>query len=201
MMESQHITSGALRVDCAPCGMAPKWECTKCLEDNSDSEEVCEFCDTARDDADPARLAQRAAEEAAEEAARAARAAAREAANERFAAGQPGGYVPPGHHFPTLLQERPKVGEIAEEGDADIQRAAAEWAQERRSRLRLELSVVDFCGATERRSRLRALQLELHPDKHDPARQAYAQEMFLQVQSRWEEDEKSRKQRKQAEVP
>ena len=181
--------------------MAPKWECTKCLEDNSDSEEVCEWCDTAREDADPVRLAQRAAREAAEEAARdAAKEAAKEAARaarERYA-GVPGGYAPTGQYFPPFPPPKPlHVNWDEKETPAAL---AAEWARERRSRLVRELSIVDFCGAAERRSRLRALQLELHPDKHDQDRQPHAQEMFLLVQSRWEEDEKGRKQRKQAEA-
>ena len=179
------------------CGMAPKWECTKCLEDNSDSEEVCEFCDTARDDADPARLAQKAAEER-EAGKEAARGDEPQPARERFTASPPtGGYAP---FPPKPPRENLRFSGEDHRADAEADRAAAQWAQERRTRLLGELLIVDFCGGSERRTRLRALQLELHPDKHDRARQPYAQEMFLLVQSRWEEDEKGRKQRKQAEA-
>eukprot|EP00913_Durusdinium_trenchii_P014825 g13902.t1 len=72
----------------------------------------------------------------------------------------------------------------------------ATW-NSRRRRLLEELGSVDFLGPTARRVRLRALQLEFHPDKHPAGEQHFAQEMFLLVQSRWEEDERTRRQRQE----
>lgn len=104
--------------------MMGKWECSKCLEDNSDSEELCQWCDTLRDEADPARIR----------------------AQSQRRDGSP------------ELQTKP------ENSDSNGCVEAA-WAL-RRQRLLKELAEVDWCAPEERRSRLRALQLELHPDKH-----------------------------------
>eukprot|EP00434_Breviolum_minutum_P040540 symbB.v1.2.036025.t1/scaffold4988.1/size32064/3 len=132
-----------------------KWECSKCLEDNSDSEELCQWCDTLRDEADPVRIR----------------------AQSQRRDGSP------------ELQTKP------ENSDSNGCVEAA-WAL-RRQRLLKELAEVDWCAPEERRSRLRALQLELHPDKHQQGQQQFAQEMFLLVQSRWEEDERSRRRRQE----
>eukprot|EP00434_Breviolum_minutum_P001110 symbB.v1.2.000970.t1/scaffold39.1/size394969/14 len=45
---------------------------------------------------------------------------------------------------------------------------------------------MDQLSYAERRSQLRALQLELHPDKQEPERRTHAQLLFLLVQAKWE---------------
>mmetsp|Transcript_16694 Transcript_16694/g.35389 ORF Transcript_16694/g.35389 Transcript_16694/m.35389 type:complete len:582 (-) Transcript_16694:176-1921(-) len=63
----------------------------------------------------------------------------------------------------------------------------AQWAETRMERLRKELIDLDRCeGASARRSRLRALQRELHPDKQPPELRAHAQPLFHLVQREWE---------------
>ena len=108
--------------------MMVKWECSKCLEDNSDSEEICQWCDTLRDKADPARIR----------------------AQRESRAGSP-------------EQKKPENSETKNSDTKGCVEAA--WAL-RRQRLLKELAEVDWCAPEERRTRLRALQLELHPDKH-----------------------------------
>eukprot|EP00435_Cladocopium_sp_Y103_P068526 s178_g31.t1 len=153
-----------------------KWECCKCLEDTSDSEEVCRWCDTVRDEADRVRIRTREKSEKSEY-------KASNASNESKP--QPLGPGAPG-----------APGGPASEPDAAAEAMKAAWAARQR-RLQQQLAEVDFCAAEERRARLRALQLELHPDKHQEGHQRFAQEMFLLVQSRWEEDERSRKRRQE----
>ena len=42
-----------------------------------------------------------------------------------------------------------------------------QWAKQRRQQLLVELRAMDQLSYAERRSQLRALQLELHPDKQE----------------------------------
>lgn len=61
-----------------------------------------------------------------------------------------------------------------------------QWAAERLVRLRKELQELDGKPPAERRSGLRALQRELHPDKWNPEMREHTQPLFLVVQKEWE---------------
>ncbi|CAJ1342670.1 unnamed protein product [Effrenium voratum] len=173
--------------------MAPKWECSKCLEDNSDSEELCQWCDTVRDEADPLRRdkCERPKQPPKDE---------RRKQPPKDARPQPPKderpQQPPKVERPKQLQEDERERERIEQAEQE-QELEEMWAR-RRVRLMQELAQVDGYGPEQRRSRLRALQLELHPDKHRGGDQRFAQEMFLLVQGRWEEDERARKRRMEA---
>mmetsp|Transcript_79552 Transcript_79552/g.208919 ORF Transcript_79552/g.208919 Transcript_79552/m.208919 type:complete len:609 (-) Transcript_79552:174-2000(-) len=60
------------------------------------------------------------------------------------------------------------------------------WANERMAKLRKELQEVDKLEHSEKRSKLRALQRELHPDKQPPELRVHAQPLFHLVQKEWE---------------
>lgn len=150
-----------------------KWECCQCLEDNSDSEEVCRWCDTLREEADRVRIGTQEKSQSKES-----------KGPNAWNASKPRGPGGPGG---------PASGP-----DAAAEAMKATWAARRRRLLQqLAVAEVDFCAPEQRRTRLRALQLELHPDKHQEGHQHFAQEMFLLVQSRWEEDERSRERRQE----
>ena len=126
-----------------------KWECCKCLEDNSESEEVCRWCDTLRDEADRARITTQEKSQS------------NESASNAWNGSKPHSPLgPTGPGGPS----RP---------DAAAEAMKATWAVRRR-RLLQQLAEVDFCAPEERRARLRALQLELHPDKHQEGRSCVA---------------------------
>ena len=145
-------------------GERGKWECCKCLEENGPDEEVCEWCDTLRDDADRVRIKEREAREAAQD--RAEPKECQECHGDHDAKGSQsngGNKVPWEPSEVRPKPEKPKPSEDDTGLSQDAMKAA--WAARRR-RLVQQLAEIDFCGAEERRSRLRALQLELHPDKH-----------------------------------
>lgn len=64
---------------------------------------------------------------------------------------------------------------------------ASSWAKQRRDQLVKEIREIDTLKNAEQRVRLRALQLELHPDKQQPDRREHAQLLFLLVQAKWEQ--------------
>lgn len=70
--------------------------------------------------------------------------------------------------------------------------AEEQWAAERMARLRKELQALDGKSPAERRSGLRALQRELHPDKQPPELRVHAQPLFMLVQKEWEVEEATR---------
>ena len=119
-----------------------KWECCQCLEDNSDSEEVCRWCDTLREEADRVRIGTQEKSQSKES-----------KGPNAWNASKPRGPGGPGG---------PASGP-----DAAAEAMKATWAARRRRLLQqLAVAEVDFCAPEQRRTRLRALQLELHPDKH-----------------------------------
>ncbi|CAL1165122.1 unnamed protein product [Cladocopium goreaui] len=120
-----------------------KWECCKCLEDNSDSEEVCRWCDTLREEADRVCIGTQEKSQSKES-----------KGPNAWNASKPRGPGGPGG-----------PGGPASGPDAAAEAMKATWAARRR-RLLQQLAEVDFCAPEQRRTRLRALQLELHPDKH-----------------------------------
>jgi len=63
---------------------------------------------------------------------------------------------------------------------------AEQWAFARLEELQEELRALDGLSQDLRRTRLRRLQLELHPDKQPPERRVLSQPLFLLVQDRWE---------------
>lgn len=202
------------------------WECIKCLEDNDEESELCEFCDTARDVADAARLlkareARPPASSACTEPTGHARGGYEPTQPATAPAVNPESAVPPAagpaaanatqragamHRNGANESTRPDVMQadqaerLHQELDELEEEAAKLWALERRRSLLAELDVIDAMGSTDRRARLRALQLELHPDKHQRTHRSHAQELFLLVQSRWEEDERNRRRRCEAQM-
>ena len=64
-----------------------------------------------------------------------------------------------------------------------------EWLESRMARLQRELREIDLLPVSAKKSRLRKLQLELHPDKQHERIRAKAQQLFLLVQGRWEANE------------
>uniref|UniRef100_A0A7S4QKX8 Uncharacterized protein n=1 Tax=Alexandrium monilatum TaxID=311494 RepID=A0A7S4QKX8_9DINO len=74
----------------------------------------------------------------------------------------------------------------AEEGPRTCRVALEEWSDGRLRQLQEELRQLGCCRPAERRARLRALQLELHPDKQPPELRKAAQPLFLMVQREWE---------------
>jgi len=68
-----------------------------------------------------------------------------------------------------------------------------EWAATRKPQLERELRDLLRVAPKERKKRLRALQLELHPDKQAPERRQAAQPLFLLVQEEWEATEAEEK--------
>ena len=62
---------------------------------------------------------------------------------------------------------------------------AEEWAAERRAALTTELSELDQMAPEARKVRIRALQRELHPDKHGPGARARVEPLFQMVQDAW----------------
>lgn len=63
------------------------------------------------------------------------------------------------------------------------------WAAGRMERLKKELKELDGKPPAERRTRLRQLQRELHPDKQPPELRPHSQPLFMFVQKEWELDE------------
>lgn len=61
-----------------------------------------------------------------------------------------------------------------------------EWAVDRLKLLQIELQDLRQSTLTNRKRRIRSLQLELHPDKQPPERQKSASALFLLVQAEWE---------------
>eukprot|EP00930_Biecheleria_cincta_P019075 TRINITY_DN14671_c0_g1_i2.p1 TRINITY_DN14671_c0_g1~~TRINITY_DN14671_c0_g1_i2.p1 ORF type:complete len:591 (-),score=167.74 TRINITY_DN14671_c0_g1_i2:80-1852(-) len=97
------------------------------------------------------------------------------------------------------LSALPDDGDLPQRTPEEAEEAAAKlWQAERRHDLLQELQAIDALRDDERHRRLRALQLELHPDKH-PRRQQQAQALFLLVQERWEESDTARRRRRHAE--
>eukprot|EP00913_Durusdinium_trenchii_P035917 g33607.t1 len=81
---------------------------------------------------------------------------------------------------PSPSAEPSEVPKLVRAGKDPAAVEADQWAQERRRNLLLELRQLDRLSYAERRGRLRALQLELHPDKQACShRQAHAQLLFL----------------------
>jgi len=72
-------------------------------------------------------------------------------------------------------------------------REARDSLDARRERLIEELRDLQWCNLNERKTRLRALQLELHPNKQPPdarlQHRALAQVLFLMLQREWEESQ------------
>lgn len=64
--------------------------------------------------------------------------------------------------------------------------ASDQWASTRLPRLQRELRDLQRCPPSERKRRLRGLQLELHPDKQPPERRPSAGRLFHLVQEEWE---------------
>jgi len=101
------------------------------------------------------------------------------------------GYPSAATQGPTAVQE--ESAENDEEGkrqqrqqEAQLEEAAKQWAASRRSRLHRELRELQHCDSSTRHSRLRALQLELHPDKQPPELREHAKVLFVLVQEEWE---------------
>eukprot|EP00435_Cladocopium_sp_Y103_P067107 s1043_g29.t1 len=63
---------------------------------------------------------------------------------------------------------------------------AKQWAEDRLAQLTAELRSIQGLASNSRRQRLRALQLELHPDKQPEDRRSAVQPLFLLVQREWE---------------
>jgi hypothetical protein len=78
-------------------------------------------------------------------------------------------------------------------GTAEEDSEGAIWAAGRLARLRKELQGLDDKPRAERRSGLRSLQRELHPDKQPPELRSHAQPLFMLVQREWEMDEAAAK--------
>ena len=70
--------------------------------------------------------------------------------------------------------------------DGDRAERAAAWVAERRERLWTELCGLEGVEPCACRARLRALQRELHPDKHPPWLRDHVQPLFVMVQREWE---------------
>jgi len=101
--------------------------------------------------------------------------------------------VNPSQHNPRVQYGGPSChlgANALSETDMQSKIQAAElWASSRRKQLLEELDQLHDLDSTTRRKRLRALKLELHPDKHPPLRRPYTQPLFLLVQSKWELNE------------
>eukprot|EP00931_Biecheleriopsis_adriatica_P028581 TRINITY_DN17040_c0_g1_i1.p1 TRINITY_DN17040_c0_g1~~TRINITY_DN17040_c0_g1_i1.p1 ORF type:complete len:595 (-),score=102.56 TRINITY_DN17040_c0_g1_i1:148-1932(-) len=95
-----------------------------------------------------------------------------------------GGSAPPGWAPLFKEDEKPETPRVQSEEE--------KWAKERMEKLRKELQALDQLPQTERRSRLRALQRELHPDKLPEELRAHAQPLFHLVQKEWEVNEAMR---------
>ena len=63
------------------------------------------------------------------------------------------------------------------------------WLDARMARLQKELREIDQLAPGAKKSRLRKLQLELHPDKQPERIRVKAQQLFLLVQGKWEANE------------
>ncbi|CAE7751538.1 fhkC, partial [Symbiodinium sp. CCMP2456] len=66
------------------------------------------------------------------------------------------------------------------------QKEANLWASTRMAQLRQELRGLRGLSTSARKAHIRALQLELHPDKQPEERRQEAKRLFLLVQSEWE---------------
>merc|ERR1712039_1021819 len=82
-----------------------------------------------------------------------------------------------------------EVVKVVPQSLQDTEAAPDEWAATRQPGLQRELRDLLRVKPKERKKRLRALQLELHPDKQVPDRRKYAQPLFLLVQAEWEATE------------
>lgn len=69
------------------------------------------------------------------------------------------------------------------------EREDQKWLDARMARLHQELKEIDLLAPGVKKSRLRKLQLELHPDKQPERMRAKAQQLFLIVQGKWEANE------------
>ncbi|CAJ1440757.1 unnamed protein product [Effrenium voratum] len=168
--------------------MAQKWTCFDCDWDNDVSLSVCEMCDTARavscvaraDREDAQTLSAKRQELDELQKLREAEQATKEAWLIQS-------------NFARLELERRRLA--AEQDRVRQERAQAEerqlkqaqaWAASRMAQLKRELREINGMAPSSRRSQLRALQLELHPDKQPEGRRLAAQPLFLLVQSEWE---------------
>jgi len=143
------------------------WECLECGSDNGPKDiSCCAFCETPKGRG----LVTLSREEA--HGTPAAKIPAGDNTNE-------GTDVKPPSRRPASLEEPiPVFTKVVNEVE--------QWAKQRRQQLLVELRAMDQLSYAERRSQLRALQLELHPDKQEPERRTHAQLLFLLVQAKWE---------------
>eukprot|EP00747_Dinoflagellata_sp_TGD_P186081 gnl/TRDRNA2_/TRDRNA2_42930_c0_seq1.p1 gnl/TRDRNA2_/TRDRNA2_42930_c0~~gnl/TRDRNA2_/TRDRNA2_42930_c0_seq1.p1 ORF type:complete len:659 (-),score=148.18 gnl/TRDRNA2_/TRDRNA2_42930_c0_seq1:88-2064(-) len=81
-------------------------------------------------------------------------------------------------------QPEPVENDVLERSQKE--RAARAWAKDRRKRLEQELREAERFAPDRRRTFLRALQRELHPDKQPLYMRAHTQPLFLLVQHEWE---------------
>lgn len=83
--------------------------------------------------------------------------------------------------------------------ESPVDDEGSRWANERMAKLRKELIEIDKLPHTEKRTKLRALQRELHPDKQPPELRVHAQPLFHLVQKEWEVCEAVAKEKNAAE--
>ena len=85
-----------------------------------------------------------------------------------------------------LAAEQDRVRQERAQAEERQLKQAQAWAASRMAQLKRELREINGMAPSSRRSQLRALQLELHPDKQPEGRRLAAQPLFLLVQSEWE---------------
>lgn len=89
---------------------------------------------------------------------------------------------------PSGRPPRPSVHSAAPEDES----VEAQWAKARLAKLYEELKCLDKRTSAERRTALRNLQRELHPDKHPPELRPHVAPLFHIVRREWEADESQR---------
>ncbi|CAK8985584.1 unnamed protein product [Durusdinium trenchii] len=160
------------------------WECKECGSDNARLRMICEFCETPRGFGLVARSLDGQGGPQRESA------RPEEGDGLEREEGEKEEQEAPDEE-PSPSAEPSEVPKLVRAGKDPAAVEADQWAQERRRNLLLELRQLDRLSYAERRGRLRALQLELHPDKQACShRQAHAQLLFLLVQAKWEQCER-----------